>query len=404
MRLSLRVLADPNRVKPQVRNLCLSHSCLSYKTRAEYESDHQKGHFGVNRVTRMKTIVDHPYETLFPWRSLKDFSQHLADTKVYFDGKLLAICKPWGVGTYNAIENITDKNSHLTKSMVNIVPNYSISDSLNHLCQILSVKKLKIVKTIPRYSSGILLLTTDQNTEARVDKALRRALALEIPTMTFWCVTKGWPVITGDLLRERVGVKLLELDEFGKMKHPIIINPDQLTNRMRRHRDPQPDGMTVKPALIELKLVGVNKDIGVSCAQLSTNVTRWNFVECYLAFKASFVLGNLISSTCLDLIHLKLINIGDTRFCHQVKHLMGSPVSVKPDKINFIEEVEPLSKKIRSMLSVKGNAHIPVLVHHKRIILPHYLNKKNKEDLVIDSTTLPDHFAWTLKTLGINCQ
>ena len=59
--------------------------------------------------------------------------------------------------------------------------------------------------------------------------------------------------------------------------------------------------MTVKPALVELKLVGANRSLGVSCVQLSTNVTKWNFIECYLAFKASFVLGQWPDQ--IDLCH-----------------------------------------------------------------------------------------------------
>lgn len=218
----------------------------------------------------------------------------MADSKVYFDGKLLAIQKPWGVGTYKVFVNQTESNSHLAKSMVKGSPSYSLTDSLDHLSQLFQVNRLRVVKTINRFASGIVLLATDEETEVKVDKALRRATALQLPAMTFWCVTKGWPTITGDSLRERVGAKLLELDELGDHKQTIIIGADHLSNNMRRRRKVMEDGMVVKPALVELKVAGVNKELGVACVQLSTNVTRWNFIECYLAYRASFVLGNVL--------------------------------------------------------------------------------------------------------------
>ena len=236
-------------------------------------------------------MAAHPYKNMYHWKSLREFSQHLADSKVYFDGKLLAIVKPWGVGIHKVHVNVNERNSHLAKCMVPGSPNYCVRDSLDHLCQLFDVNSLRIVKTVNRFASGIILLATDKDTESKVNKAIRRAAALEVPAMTFWCVTKGWPTICGDSLKERVGLKLLEIDELGDHKQTMIVRAEDLTNRMRK-RNPQSDGMIVTPALVELKTVGVNKALGVACLQLSTNVTKWNFIECYLAYKASFVLGN----------------------------------------------------------------------------------------------------------------
>ena len=235
--------------------------------------------------------LGHPYDHLFEWKSLSEFTHHLLDNKVYFDGHLLAIHKPWGVGTYKAVVNITDKNSHLSTSLYSGSSKYCLHDSVEFMRQILNVKRLKIVKTLNRFMSGIVLLATDQNTEDKVVKAVRRAQAMDIPSMSFWCLTKGWPTIADNHLKERIGIKLLEVDELGDHKQPIIISAEKLTNTMRCRKTPQPDGMIVKPVLIDLKTIDINKTLGVSLVELSTNVLKWNLIECYLAYKTSFVLG-----------------------------------------------------------------------------------------------------------------
>ena len=264
--------------------------CLSVSPSINYQNVNIRAN-SQSYGERPKSRVSHPYDQLFPWKSLSEFSHHLLENKVYFDGHLLALEKPWGVGTYKSTINITDKNSHLSTALYSGSCNYCLNDSIEYLCQMLGTKSLKIIKTINRFMSGIVLMSTDDSTETKVLKAVRRAQAMEVPTMSFWCVTKGWPTIDGNELRERIGIKLLELDELGNHKQPIIVSAQQLTNTMRRRKNPQPDGMIVKPALIDLKTLDINKTLGVSLVQLSTNVLKWNLIECYLAFKTSFVLG-----------------------------------------------------------------------------------------------------------------
>jgi 23S rRNA-/tRNA-specific pseudouridylate synthase len=239
-----------------------------------YHYEQPKSRSRISSFDSKVNTVGHPYDQLFPWKSLTEFSQHLADNKVYFDGNLLAISKPWGVGIHKVNVNVTDKNSYLSTSFITGSPQYCLTDSIQHLCQIFNVKHLNICKTISRYMSGIVLFATDSQTENKVIRAIRQSQSLESPAMTFWCLTKGWPIINNHQMRERVGIKLLELDELGDHKQPIIISPEQLTNKMRRRRIAQTDGMVVKPALVDLKTIDMNKTLGVSLVELSTNVQK----------------------------------------------------------------------------------------------------------------------------------
>jgi 23S rRNA-/tRNA-specific pseudouridylate synthase len=222
---------------------------------------------------------------------MKEFVEMLAQNIVYNDSNLIAISKPWGVGIHKSEVMITKKNSHLLLGVYSGSAKYCINDSLELLSQLLNVKKLKCVKTIDRFMSGIILLVTNETTEKKVIKAINRCKPMEIPFMKFWCITKGWPVINAPFLRERVGIKLLEMDELGEHKESIIIPSEQMTNNMRRRQKPQSDGLIVKTVLSEMRTIEMNKCLSAALVELSTTSLKWNFIPCYLANKAAFVLG-----------------------------------------------------------------------------------------------------------------
>ncbi len=233
----------------------------------------------------------HPFQNLYEWKSMKEFVEMLAQNIVYNDSNLIAISKPWGVGIHKPEVMITNKNSHLLFGAYSGSAKYCVNDSLELLSQLLNVKKLKFVKTIDRFMSGIILLVTNESTEKKVIKAINRCKPMEIPFMKFWCITKGWPVVNAPFLRERVGIKLLEIDELGEHKESIIIPSEQLTNNMRRRQRPQSDGLVVKTVLSEMRTIEINKFLSAALIELSTTSLKWNFIPCYLADKAAFVLG-----------------------------------------------------------------------------------------------------------------
>jgi hypothetical protein len=73
-------------------------------------------------------------------------------------------------------------------------------------------------------------------------------------------------------------------------------------------------------------------------------------------------------------------------------------MSLNPQKLNFKEDFEPLSSNICRQLLVKGNAYVPLMIHHKSLTLPKYLGQN---DLIIDTNIAPNHFTWALDRLGI---
>lgn len=323
----------------------------------------------------------HPYHNLFEWKSMREFTQMLANNVVYNDGNLIAICKPWGVGIHTSHVNINDRNSYLLNNTITGSSKYCISESLETLSQLIGVKKLKFVKTVDRYMSGILLLATNELTEKSVIKSINRSKPMEIPFMKFWCITRGYPDINENTVKERVGIKLIEIDELGDHKESIIISSDKLTNNMRKRKESKYDGLKVCTVLSQIKIIDKNKSLSAALVELSSTSTKHHFIQCYLANTASFVLG-------------------DIRYSRRVKHIMGTPMSVNPTKLNFNEDLEPLPNNICKHLRIRGNSYIPLMIHLKSITLPKYLNKN---DLVIDTNIplIPEHFMWTLNKLQL---
>lgn len=283
---SLKELNSNNSLLKRYRYECKTIRNLSFNINNNYAEE-------VNGKKGMKerNYDIHPYRNLYEWSSIREFTQMLANNIVYNDGNLIAICKPWGVGTHRPEVTITDTNSHLLRGVYYGSAKYCIDECLQQLSQLIDVKRLKCVKTCDRFASGIILLVTNEMTEKRVIKAMNRSKPMEIPYMKFWCITKGWPVMNSSPFRERVGIKLIEVDEFGDHKEAIIISSNNLTNSMRRRRTPQSDGLSVKTVLCETKTLDSNKTLGAALVELSITTQKFHFIECYLSNKASFVLG-----------------------------------------------------------------------------------------------------------------
>lgn len=242
---------------------------------------------------------NHPYKCMYPWKTKKEFTDYLYENICFNDGKLIAIDKPWGVGIHRSELMVTKQNSnHITGASAN-VPKYHIDEALDHLKTRLNFQEeLKVIKTIDRFSSGIILLArvNDENTQNRVRNSIARSKQLDKPMMTFYCITKGWPINIPNesVLRERIGIKLVEVDELGDYKEPIIIKAEELSRRMRK-RIPLKDGMKVKTSIVELQILDCNKNLGVSLVEVAVNSQKWGLIQCYISQKASFIIGKLLN-------------------------------------------------------------------------------------------------------------
>lgn len=240
----------------------------------------------------------------------------------------------------------------------------------------LRTNSLKVCKSIDRFQSGVVLLCKNQEGAEKVRKAGRRARAMGQPFMTFWCICRGYPVTSkSDKKIERVGIRLLEVDELGDYKEPVILS-EFTTSQMKREED-------FKVVRADCRVLDSNSKLSASLIEISCDTTKWRFIQAYAAFRTSFILG-------------------DVRFSRRVGQLLGNPTTLVPQKINSpgYSDYEPLHSKVRKQLKVARNSEIPLMIHHKKIILPMY-RWKERESLKIESRMLPPHFEWTAKSLGL---
>ena len=114
----------------------------------------------------------------------------------------------------------------------------------------------------------------------------------------------------------------------------------------------------IKPVNVRYRTLATNRELAVSLVELETSVTKWSFVQCFLAYKASFVLG-------------------DTFFSHRVKHILGQPITIHPKKVKSIAEIrnldqgmEPLSSKVQKALDVRKNGQLPLMMHCAGLTFP----------------------------------
>ena len=266
-----------------------------------------------------------------------------------------------------------------------------------------------------------MLLSSSDKIEPHIIKSVRRAKAALMPHMKFYCITNG---ITGKPQdTERCGIRLFELDELAQFKEPIYVPPEKMSHNIRKaglqKKDMHVDG-PVKPVNVRYKTLATNRHLAVSLVELETSVTKWAFMQCFLAYKASFVLG-------------------DPFFSHRVKHILGQPIMIHPKKIKTIAEIrnmdrgfEPLSSKVQKALDVRRNSQIPLMMHCAGLTFPGFLKSTSSikvadssipklqsqpfqnttdlveaksGDLVIEANQLqhlPAHFVHTLNCLDLN--
>lgn len=279
--------------------------------------------------------------------------------------------------------------------------------------------------------SGLLILSTRKNADNLILKSIRNAKTNVEPFMKFYCIVNG--IINNAKLNqfysERCAVRLVEIDELGKFKEPIYMAAKDISNRLRNEGRKTRDQNLgpIKFGTVRYRILATNPSLAVSLVEFQTTATKWSFIQCFLAYKASFVLG-------------------DTFFSYRVKHILGQPITMASLKEKRLENwrhldqnFEPLSRQVCQTLGVRSNREIPLMIHHFSLTLPlikKSLRKKfnqkdfdvnesqsiekenmnamnedksetmaNKNDLIIEANsiqTFPKHFIETLDRLNLN--
>lgn len=329
--------------------------------------DHSNENTSSNKSSNKSARKAHPFNVLYPWKTLTEFVDVLEQRIVYNDNKLIAIDKPWGVAYHKANKTLHKPYAFESLSLIPGEPKFCLNNALPMLEERLGVEKLQFVKLIDRYSSGIILLSSDDATTEAAHKSLRTNKSEGRMFYNFVCIAQGFPAIQGDELSEKVRIKLRDIDELADYKEPIITPP------VYKKQDIDNGYL----ARVCIRINSLNRLNSASYLRISTNQLRWNFVRCYVADKAAFI-------------------VGDLRFSSNVKRILGEQVLETTNSFYKNNRIEPLNKEMLYALKVRSNRKIPVMLHLESISLRKFFG----QDLVI-SCKLPDHFEFALKQLKL---
>lgn len=322
------------------------------------------------------------YNNLYPWTTINQFASQIIDTIVYRseDDSLLAINKPFGVGTYTRHDLNTKKtNQDRVLSTVVGAPRYCIKDALESLADHLkSPQPYRVLKSIDRYASGLVLVTNDfERHQANLIRSQRSTKINKKPPYGFRAITCGYPITKSVNLFEQIGCELVEVDELGDHKEPVLSqNPGWSFKGKHKHKD---------MFQVELEVKKVDRDSATSLLEIYVSKSKWDFVRCYVSSKTSFILG-------------------DVRFSKRIREILGKRIQISAFRSNhkFEDSYEPLSDELQRILGVKRNSSIPLMLDHHELRLMNYWGRKSQEkDLIIKSQCVPLHFAATACRLNL---
>jgi 23S rRNA-/tRNA-specific pseudouridylate synthase len=214
------------------------------------------------------------YDSLYPWKNVSEFAQNLFDRIVYNDGRLIALDKPWGIGTY-LTNSRTTKDTQYIMSQVPGRPKYCINDALPELCSKLKLPELHVLRSLDRQTSGLMLLGNDLKLKDNLKQSTNISKLTSKPPLAFECITSGYPI--NQHIKEKVAIVMETVDK-GKQ---AVIRPISAAHR----------GAEAYKVQVEMKVIADNKSLAVSHVQLDVNSIRWHFPRIYAASICSFVLG-----------------------------------------------------------------------------------------------------------------
>jgi 23S rRNA-/tRNA-specific pseudouridylate synthase len=302
----------------------------------------------------------------------------LYENIIHEDEDIVAIDKPFGVGIHKPHPTITRQNSDQMMEAVKFGdPRFSIDDGLIILREKLHTKDLKVSRSIDRFESGIILLSKTDLGAAVIQRVANYHKPQGIPFAKYWCITKGYPVIPGNFISEKVTLMKTDVDELAEYREPILVKKKAFKSRyLQAHEQDFVSGMA------EMRVLETNRELAVSLVEIASNQHKFSFVRCYAASKTSFILG-------------------DVRFAKRVRYVLGKPFTLNPQAVPDDPHYEPLQFGVRKKLLVPSNSAVPLMVHLKSIIVPELRKRKA---LIISTTKLPEHFEWTLHRLQLKHQ
>lgn len=322
------------------------------------------------------------YRNLYPWSDLNQFFDVIKGSIAYAtpDNAFIALNKPFGVGTYLADDvNLSKQNSDKLLYRIPGRPRYCIQDILKPLAdEFKSENPYSVIKAPDRYMSGLVLITNAPDTYLpRFKKAISAGKINKQPPYGMRAITSGYPILKANKIYEKVAVDLIEVDDLGDYKEPVI-----LPSITRKHKENHHIDKTTFQA--ELEIMKINHELSTSLVELYVSKIAWDFPRCYISSKTSFILG-------------------DVRFSKRIREILGRPIQVSAFKSSqrYDDGYEPLNSKLRNRLGVYKNASIPLMLDLHAIRLKGFDRTQKRRDLVIKSPYMPVHFALTAERLNL---
>ncbi|XP_037776597.1 mitochondrial mRNA pseudouridine synthase Rpusd3-like [Penaeus monodon] len=388
---------------------CRWMACQNMATASKFsfkkkEPKYPMGNFGLDRKERRTlrkrllegkegTVKKHVFKKLYPWQSKKELALHLKSSEVYNDGKcfnslplcnvsLISTALPLPMG--NCIFHISNgMGMHITGmcSQGYMIPDFRckkdkgcrirwyLDNTESEFFFFTSLYYFKCWLTFSphRWSSGLILLSTNPNVTEKVKKCFRSSQALQQPHMTYWAVTCGMPKPV--TVAKKVPFGLEYVPNTG---HVPVIKKAYTKADIKRGK--------MKLAIVEHVTKVFSKESDMSLVEVNVHVTKNHFLRVWLAYSYSPVLG-------------------DHFYGGRVKAVAGKKVLVDVQNLtSYVPQTLPNDTFSRLNLLDKAVEMIPCHLHLTKLRLSRF--KKDNSDLVITAPP-PDHFMWTCRQLGL---
>ena len=333
---------------------CVTKSCRSYSTAKEM-TDSQK-----LKLLRNAYLFEGKY------KSTKEMATDLAKNIVYYDKKrdksgLIVINKPAGVPLKTSKDNI------------------GLEDAMPELSQILGVEKIEVVKSVHKYASGCVVLTSKENRMGQITRAINRGGFNDIGfSRTYYALTNSIP--RKDPNQETVDIVKKEFTVHGITHSKPVIERQLMSNKKLR----------MQRNSYDTKRITVNSEVVTKSANGQSTLLR---------IEPTSEQNNFVWIYCADLLSPI---IGDGLYGYRAKMLMGKMVKVDYQLLpDANSNLQTLPKAMLSKLGLKQYEEhmLPLHLHLGRLRLPDFFGAS--KDLTIHAPPRP-YFLGTAEMLNID--
>ena len=303
------------------------------------------------------------FRNMNAWPSQAALTAHLFSNIVYHEPEkdkhgLVVLNKPHGLPLHRSEDSA-----------------YSLTSSLKSLADMMEVKTLKVIKTVDRWSSGITVLGTQENTLETFKKTSIKMKAQRMLASSYLCLAKGHSNMNRT---ETVQVKLVDCPHVANPVVGSMHKEPQITRTISSPYQNMRD--QAKRVHVHCSTICNSSKVDASLVRLEPSSVGNHFIPVYLA-DSSFPL------------------LGDPLYDYRTRTLMGHKVKLT----TAYTESKRCQVLPPSMLDLMGlrkgeEWEVPRMVHHHRLHLWDWLGKDTHVTVFAPP---PEFFSRTCHTLGI---